>query len=153
MMTEGGIADLDANVFIDAVQGPDLVAAPMKALLEAGRTKRGAFVTSELTLAEVLAPNGGQSLPADLKRAYLDLIVWSGFVDLKPVTRDVLYETATLRQFARLKLLDAIHLATAVRSGCRFFVSRDQDFKQFPNGMEKVTSDRPTLDRLMEALR
>ena len=153
MMTESGVAYLDTNVFIDAIEGPEAISAPMKALLEAGRAKRGAFVTSELTLAEVLGPSGGQSLPVDLKRAYLDLIVWSGFVDLKPVTRDVLYETASLRQFARLKLLDAIHLATAVRSECRFFVSRDQDFKQLPIGMEKVTSDSPALDGLMEALR
>jgi predicted nucleic acid-binding protein len=142
-------AYLDTNVFIDVLEGHESVALPLK---EIARKRRGAIVTSELTLAEALGPSGRQARPEDLKRMYLDLIVWSRFIDLRPVTREVLYETVELRRFASLKLPDAIHLATAILANCRFFVSRDEHFKNIPTWMEKITPDRASLSRMVDAL-
>ena len=88
-------------------------------------------MTSELTLAEVLA---GPELPHSplVRRTYLELIVFSKFLDLVPISRESLCESADLR-FAhrethgkKLKLADAIHLVTAIRSKCRYFVSADK---------------------------
>src|SRR5215470_3025265 len=106
---------LDTMAFVFAVEGEPSVAEPVQALLQSLRAHPGAGVTSELTLAEVLA---GREVPHSppIKRAYLDLIVWSKFLDLVPISRDILYESADLR-FAhrethgkKLKLPDAIHL-------------------------------------------
>jgi predicted nucleic acid-binding protein len=147
-----GIAYLDTNVFIDALEGADSISLPIKALFEAARSKPGALVTSELTLAEVLAPGRRGARPPDLRRRYLDLIVWGGVVDLRPVSLDVIYETIELRPYAPLKLPDAIHLATAIMTGCRYLVTRDQGFHNVPTGMQVVSPEPPQLARIMEGL-
>jgi predicted nucleic acid-binding protein len=150
----GASVYLDANPIIYAVEGDADAAEPAKALLSALREKRGLGVTSELTLAEVLAPPSRQdALPLSVKRRlYLDILVWSGFVELKPVSRDVLYETANLRTVARLRLPDAIHLVTAIQSNCRYFVSRDGGIRQMPAGMLLVRPDGPGIANLLRAI-
>ncbi|HZE52913.1 MAG TPA: type II toxin-antitoxin system VapC family toxin [Bradyrhizobium sp.] len=146
---------LDTNVFIKAVEGLDEAASPAKTLIQALRHRRsGIAATSEITFAEVLAPaKRADALPLHMKRrAYLDLLLWSGFVALIPVNRDILIETAALRAMGRFKLPDAVHLVSAVRVRCRFFVSADRDFDKMPEGMERVNCDHDDLPRLLEVL-
>jgi len=146
---------LDTNVFIKAVEGLDEAASPAKTLIQALRHRRsGIAATSEITFAEVLAPaKRADALPLHMKRrAYLDLLLWSGFIALIPVNRDILIETAALRAVGRFKLPDAVHLVSAVRVRCRFFVSADRDFDKMPEGMERVNCDHDDLPRLLEAL-
>jgi predicted nucleic acid-binding protein len=146
---------LDTNVFIKAVEGLDEAASPAKTLIQALRHRRfGIAATSEITFAEVLAPaKRADALPLHMKRrAYLDPLLWSGFVALIPVNRDILIETAALRAVGRFKLPDAVHLVSAVRVRCRFFVSADRDFDKMPEGMERVNCDHDDLPRLLEAL-
>jgi predicted nucleic acid-binding protein len=72
---------LDTNVFIKAVEGLDEAASPAKTLIQALRHRRfGIAATSEITFAEVLAPaKRADALPLHMKRrAYLDLLLWSG---------------------------------------------------------------------------
>jgi predicted nucleic acid-binding protein len=146
---------LDTNVFIKAVEGLDEAAAPAKTLIRVLRHQRaGIAATSEITLAEVLAPSRqGDALPLHMKRrAYLDLLLWSGFIALIPVSRDILIETAALRAMGRFKLPDAVHLVSAIHVRCRFFVSADRDFDKMPEGMERVNCDQKDLPRLLEVL-
>jgi predicted nucleic acid-binding protein len=146
---------LDTNVFIKAVEGLNEAASPAKTLIQALRHGRsGIAATSEITFAEVLAPaKRPDAMPLHMKRrAYLDLLLWSGFVALIPVNRDILIETAALRAMGRLKLPDSVHLVSAIRARCRFFVSADRDFDKMPEGMERVNCDHADLPRLLEAL-
>jgi predicted nucleic acid-binding protein len=146
---------LDTNVFIKAVEGLDEAAAPAKTLINALRSQSsGIAATSEITFAEVLAPpKRSDALPLHIKRrAYLDLLLWSGFVALVPVSRDILIETAALRAMGRFKLPDAVHLVSAIRARCRFFVSADRDFDKMPEGMERVNCSHDDLPRLLELL-
>jgi predicted nucleic acid-binding protein len=146
---------LDTNVFIKAVEGLDEAAAPAKTLINALRHQRsGIAATSEITFAEVLAPpRRSDALSLHIKRrAYLDLLLWSGFVALVPVSRDILIETAALREMGKLKLPDAVHLVSASRLRCRFFVSADRDFDKMPEGMERVNCDHDDLPRLLAGL-
>jgi predicted nucleic acid-binding protein len=150
--TPSSLIYLDTNFFIKAVEGLDDAAAPAKTLIEALRQQRaGIAATSEITFAEVLAPpKRPDALPLHVKRrVYLDLLLWSGFVALIPVSRDILIETAALRAMGRLKLPDAVHLVSAVRVQCRFFVSADRDFDAMPDGMERVNCDHDDLPRLL----
>jgi predicted nucleic acid-binding protein len=147
------VAYLDTNVFIDAIEGEDSISSPSKALLQTARARPGAFVTSELTLAEVLAPGTGGSRPPELRQLYLDLIVWGGFKDLRPVSREIIYETAELRPYAPLKLPDAIHLTTAIATGCRFFITRDQAFRRMPASIRTMVPSDDALAVIREALR
>jgi predicted nucleic acid-binding protein len=120
--------------------------------METLREHRGIAVTSEITLAEVLAPpTRKDALQLRVKkRVYLDLLLWSQVFNLVPVSRDILIETAHLRTMATLKLPDAIHLVTAIRSNCKFFVCNDGDFKKLPTGMKRV---RPNMHEIGDLLR
>ncbi len=147
---------LDTNVFIRAVEGTDEAAAPAKRSIETlrGGHRAGVAATSEITFAEVLAsPQRSDALPLQIKRrAYLDLLIWSAFITLIPVSRGILIETADLSTVARFKLPDAIHLVSAIRRGCRFFVSADKDFDKLPQGMERIDPDENGVSRLIEEL-
>jgi predicted nucleic acid-binding protein len=146
---------LDTNVFIRAVEGLDEAAAPAKTLINTLRHQRaGIAATSEIAFAEVLAPKKrADALPLHMKRrAYLDLLLWSGFVALIPVSRNILIETAELRAVGRFKLPDAVHLVSAIHVRSRFFVSADRDFDRMPEGMERVSCDHDSLPRLLKAL-
>jgi predicted nucleic acid-binding protein len=143
---------IDANVFISAVEGIAEASAGPKRLLSVLRTRPGIAATSEITFAEVLAPpQRADALPLHVKRrAYLDLLLWSGFIKLIPISRDILIETADLRVVARLKLPDAIHIVSAIRTGCRYAVSNDEDFQKLPKNMTFIKPDENSIDALLK---
>jgi predicted nucleic acid-binding protein len=142
---------LETNFFIKAVEGTEEASAPPRKLIEVLRTRTGMAVTSEITFAEVLAPpRRPDALPLHVKRrAYLDLLLWSGFITLIPVSRSILIETADLRAVARLRLPDAIQLVSAIRGRCRYLVSADSDFQNLPAGMTRVRPDEPGIEGLL----
>ncbi|MBX9777487.1 MAG: type II toxin-antitoxin system VapC family toxin [Xanthobacteraceae bacterium] len=147
---------LDSMTFIFAIEGVPAVSEPARALLSALQKNPGVGITSELTLAEVLA-GSEHGLEADIKRAYLDLMVWSKFLDLIPINRTILYDSAKLRHVhkrthdKKLRLPDAIHLATAIQARCRYFVSHDEGIKP-PADMKKVAFDRSAIDEALKVL-
>jgi predicted nucleic acid-binding protein len=153
-MTERDASRLyfDANVFIYAVEGTDDIAGRLRRLFELLSRDLNLAVTSELTFAEVLP----KANPVR-RRNYLELILHSGLFDLRPVTRDVLIETADYRRHAGAsrpdaaipKLPDAIHVVTAIRAGCGRMLSFDRALK-LPEGMRRLTRDG--LPHLIEEL-
>jgi hypothetical protein len=105
-------------------------------------------------LAEALAPSKGRKRTPQLKKAYLDLMVRSRFIDLQPVNRAILYETVNLiatRATAGLKLPDAIHFATAIRGECRFLISGDKGIP-VPQGMVRVKPDADSVADIIKVL-
>jgi predicted nucleic acid-binding protein len=144
---------LDTNVFIKAVEGTQAAAAPARNLIEILRQRRGLAVTSEITLAELLAPpKRANALPLHIKRrVYLDLLVWSGFIALVPVSRSVLMETADLRTVSNLRLPDAIHLVTAIQRSCQFFVPSDKGIRP-PDNMKWIAPEAEGIDEILKVL-
>jgi predicted nucleic acid-binding protein len=145
---------LDTNVFIAAFESPAANAKPAQELLMALRDAQGAAVTSELTLAELLAPITRQgALPAtQRRRLYLDVLLLSGVVELLPVSRAILIETAVFRQVSPHKLPDAIHIVTAASACCKFFMSHD-DGMRVPKEMQRLKLDPAGVTSVLEALR
>lgn len=145
---------VDSNVLIYAVEGVPAAAGPAKELIKFLRARPGAMLTSEITLAEVLAPSKGRGAwPLAVKRrVYLDLLVWSRTVTLLPIVRDILIRTADLRKISRLKLPDAIRLTSAIQHNCTFFVSGDAHFKKLPSGMKRVRPDEQGVTALLGEL-
>jgi predicted nucleic acid-binding protein len=147
---------LDAMVFIFSMEGTPEVSKPTKALFALLRNHPGVAATGELTLAEVLAGSERSRSPP-LKRAYLDLIVWSKFLHLVPISRNVLCDSAELRFIhekthkKKLKLPDAIHLVTAMQRRCRYFVSGDKGIRP-PVNMKRVTPDVYGVTEIQAAL-
>lgn len=158
---DSGRIYLDSNVFIYALEGDETTAEVAMSLLNAVRAKPKFAVTSELTLAEILViPEKARQL--GLRRRYLDLLVWSGVFDLRPVSREVLIESARYRLAVhpgkpaprddrRNFLPDAIHVVTAIESGCGFFVARDKRLK-LPRGLTQILPDTSGISRLLKLL-
>ncbi len=152
--TEPSPIYIDTNPFIYAIEGEEAVARDLKNLFSLLRDRRRGAVTSELTLAEVLAKT-----PSPLhRRQYLDLLIWSGIVDLQPITREILIETAAYRRevppvnlqqrSSMPKLPDAIHVVTAIRSGCNQILSADGRLK-LPDGLQLIPADRAGITQLI----
>lgn len=146
------IVYVDTNVFIIGFESPLEVAKPVQDFLLAIRETTLTAVTSELTLAELLAPvTSPQALVAgQRRRLYLDLLTRSSLIELKPVTRDILIETGELRGAMPCKLPDAIHVATAVQAKCRFFLSKDKRMR-LPTGLIQLGPDHSGIDRILTA--
>jgi predicted nucleic acid-binding protein len=153
MADKGPIVYFDSNPFIYFLEGtPDLMRM-LNPLFRALSASPSRAATSEITLGEVLAPStrpGGW--PLELKRrAYVDLIVRNAFIRLEPVTREVILETAALRVGTALKLVDAIHLATAITSGCRYLLTADWRLAA-PSGLTKVLPDNAGVAQLLRVI-
>lgn len=133
---------LDTNVFIRAFEaGPDL-AGPARLLFTELEQRPGRAITSELTIAELLAPVKleGSMAVADKLTLY-DAFFARGSIELAPVSRDVLRQTALLRQDFSQKLPDAIHIVTALQTGCLHLMSSDKDAKRLLPSMIRLLPD------------
>jgi predicted nucleic acid-binding protein len=145
---------LDTNVFIFLIEGEPSVAEPLLELFEMLAGRPLVAWTSEITIAETLAPpRRAGALPlAEKQSKYLDLLIHSNIVQLVPVDRDILIRTAELREAMRHRLADAIHVASAARSNCSVFVSGDTDARRLPAGLSWIVPDRDGVRMIMEAL-
>lgn len=116
---------LDANVFIYALEGiPSLKVQvlPLFAALDAGEIDA---VTSELTLAEVLVvPYRIED--AGLAERYERLLTPRVHLARVPASLSVWRSAARLRAQTRLRLPNAVHLATAEAEGSTLVVTGDK---------------------------
>lgn len=113
---------LDSNILIESVEGlHGEFLHSVRRLALAGHP----FVTSELTLAEVLTkPSVLQS--DTLVRIYEGLLAENGLIRTVPIDREVLRLSARLRAEAGGKLPDFVHLATAYLLECGTMISNDK---------------------------
>ncbi len=116
---------LDTNIFIYAVEGYAEFQDLLNELFEAFDNRNLKAITSELTLAEVLVKplidnNTGVCL------AYENAIQNSPVLEVIPINRKILIESARLRTIINLRLPDAIHGATAILNGCETFLTNDK---------------------------
>ena len=138
---------VDANVFITALDGPSSISAQLQDLFAVLLDRSGVAVTSELTLAEILPKATDWQ-----KGYYLNLIIWNKIFDLRPVSREILIETADYRKTTGMpKLPDAIHVVTAIQSGCRIILSNDLRLR-LPSGYTLIHLDPESVARLIQEL-
>ena len=145
---------LDANVFIDFVEGHDVLAHHLKRLFERMSGRRGIFVTSEITIAEVMAPSRefGPRSP-ELKHHYRQILFSTPTILLYPVDRSILMRTVEMREASGHRLPDAIHCATAAETGCRYLISRDRRMNRLPEGITYIDASAERIAFLIESLR
>ncbi|EBU8132015.1 VapC toxin family PIN domain ribonuclease [Salmonella enterica subsp. enterica serovar Java] len=119
---------LDANVLIALIEASLPLTDGQAAFVANIDSGKIVAVTSELALAECLVkPLADSNVKA--VEAYNQLFSEAGNLSVRPVSRAILTSAAALRAATRLKLPDAIHLATANEAGCSEFVTADSDFK------------------------
>lgn len=127
---------LDTNIWIYALEGFPAFIQELTALFQSIDQGNLEAITSELTLAEVLVKpiqNGNVTQQDTYKQA----ITSHSHLQVIPVQRDLLIDAAQLRVTAKLKLPDAIHAATALRSQCSTFLTNDVKFQSVP-GLQTV---------------
>ncbi len=131
---------IDTNIVIYAVEGLAYYAAQVQPLLDAMDAAEVFIVTSELTLAEVLVgPVKTQNLV--IQQTYRSFLTTTAILEVAPVTRAILENAAELRATTKLKLPDAIHLATALQYQCDSFLTNDVVFKSLNLAQVKMLSD------------
>ena len=121
---------LDTNVIVALIEGPRADSNGLNTFMDAVWSHGGVnVVTSELSFAELLVlPYRNRN--TDNIDQYIRLFSDRDRLDLIPVGRPILDIAAVLRATSgRLKLPDAIHLATACASNCPHFLTFDRDFK------------------------
>ncbi|MBA3711136.1 MAG: type II toxin-antitoxin system VapC family toxin [Pyrinomonadaceae bacterium] len=131
---------LDTNIIIYAVEGFAPLAGQITALLQAMDDAEMIAVTSELTLAEVLVKpltDGNTTV----QHAYQTFLQPTPALQIIPISRDLLEAAAALRAATKLKLPDAIHLATAHRYGCDSFLTNDELFKSVGDARVKILAE------------
>lgn len=114
---------LDSNVFIYAfenVAGFGVCAD----ILRLADNRSIEAVTSEISLLEILV---GPLIAGarDLAALYAHRLDTAPGLELVSITRAVVFQAAAIRAGRKLKLPDAVHVGTAVETGCDFFVTAD----------------------------
>jgi predicted nucleic acid-binding protein len=147
---------LDTNFFILAFETASDAAVKATQLLSKGQAPSPSrFATSELTLAELLVMPYRHS-NSSLTALYYQVFSGGSWLDVKPVTRDILISAAKLRAVnpAR-KLPDAVQVATAIGRGCTHFLPSDKGIGPGPGESLAFTlanPDEPTLSSLLASL-
>lgn len=131
---------LDTNIVIYAVEGFADYSDQIQALLEAMDTGEIVAFTSDLTLAETLVkPMKDQNLA--IQHAYRTFLTPTAAMEIIPISRDILEDAARLRATTKLKLPDAIQLATALRERCDSFLTNDDGFRSISLSQIKMLAD------------
>ena len=121
---------LDTNVFFEAFEGRGPLSEKLAHFLVANENQqRQRLVTSELTLAELLV-KPIEMQRHDLISTYDNWTISNPYLEVVPVSREVLGDAALRRARDKsLKLPDAIHLTTAIRAECHYFLTNDKRIK------------------------
>lgn len=129
--TSGTLA-LDTNILITAFNSPQGAAA--KLLDEIGQNRPQVFI-STLVFEEFLVEIYKKKLEKDLE-IYEDFITASGLFMVVDMTRQIARKAAQIRANLNIKAPDAIHIATALQSKAKTFVTLD---RKIPKKIESLT--------------
>jgi predicted nucleic acid-binding protein len=127
---------LDTNAIVQLIERRD---AALRSFMIRVNAAGRRFVTSELTLAELLVKpiEWGDN---ELCETYEELLSDVGLVRAYPVDRAILRQSAALRASLGGNLPDTVHLATAVALGCDSIISSDRRMK-LPQGLIRISTD------------
>lgn len=118
---------LDSNIIIYHVEGHPEVKARVRKLLAAYLSEGRRFVTSEITLGECLL--GAYKKAPHSVEAYNALFGNTAFISLSGLTSDIIRRAAILGTELNMKLIDAVHVATAEDLGCTVFLTNDRSIR------------------------
>lgn len=126
----------DTNIFIYLLEGSVEYAKQIRSIklaIEAGEFK---VFSSEIIFSEIL-PLHVKANDHDKIQIIIEFLSASGAFNLVPADRDVCIQSGFLRGMAGMKTPDALHVATAIQSGCDIFLTNDKRIKT-PDSLELV---------------
>lgn len=125
----GDTVYLDTNILILAIEQGNAWSHSLKDLFECIDENAVHAFTSEVTIAEVLVKPMGAGA-TDLIEKYEQLLSGGSVVNVVPIDRAILVSAAALQGRLKIKLMDAVHVATAIASACNFFLTCDVQLGQ-----------------------
>lgn len=120
----GRLLYLDTNIVIYAIEESSDWPTVTRNLLTAIDDGIVRAATSELTIAEVM-PKPLKLHDRALTEKFESFLSSPSALMMQPIDRKVLLRAADLQASGRLKLFDAIHVATALMLGCDYFLTED----------------------------
>lgn len=123
---------VDANIIIYFMEGDDERQGKVTALFEYAEINDIAVITSEIARAECLYGVYRAGKEA-LTKAYNRLFNEAGLFQFVPVELEICEAAAMIGAQNRLKLIDAIHFASAIGVKCDVFVTNDKGIKSEKN--------------------
>ncbi|MEC4983794.1 MAG: type II toxin-antitoxin system VapC family toxin [Oscillatoria sp. PMC 1068.18] len=126
---------LDTVVFISALEGnPEFgnLATQIFEMIEEGSSQGFAC---DLVLAELMVKPLRQGHP-EVAEEYAHELPNFPNLSFCPLTRQIVINAAKLRSSSNLRLIDALHLASAVEAGCTIFLTNDTAIKHPDPGLE-----------------
>src|SRR5262245_5160325 len=103
--------------------------AKMDAIIEAIEHTSIEAISSVIILSEVL-PQPIKLGNSKLEQEYRNILLHSGGFSLLPVTARIAESAAELRARYNLRTPDALHVATAIATGCDAFLTNDGGIKR-----------------------
>jgi predicted nucleic acid-binding protein len=123
---------LDTNIWIYALEDIADFSQSLTALFDAIDAGALTAVTSELILAETLVKPIQNNNIAQ-QETYIEALTETKSLIVMPVERSILIQAAHIRVGTKLKLPDAIHVATALATQCTTFLTNDKQFQSMPD--------------------
>ncbi len=126
---QGGLVVIDSAPIIYYLENHPLFADRFAPFFEAAENGELAIAISAITLAEVLAgplQRGDELLAGRYEHALTAAAGWQ----LVPVSQQIAVQAARFRTVYRMRLPDAIQVATAVVTGARALIAHDRTFRK-----------------------
>ena len=114
---------LDTVVFIYTLEGNLEFGDCAKTIFEAIEQGKCSYA-KDLVLAELMVKPLREGKPNIAEEYASELPNFPNLTFLLP-TRDIITSAAKLRGKTNLKIIDALHLATAIEAGCQIFITND----------------------------
>ncbi len=135
----------DSNFFIYFLSQRGKYYEAAKPIMRACDEGQFIGVTGHLAMSEVLVHPYRQQSPEEIARVKA-LFAREGFLEIVGHDEKTFDLAAQIRARHGLKLIDALHYATALNAGCRFLISNHTDFKA-SNTIEVVRLDSLLADK------
>ena len=129
----GDVLALDTNIFIYATAKESEFKAIAAKLLESIKAKRPKTFISVIVLEEFFIRMYRKGTLEKFPY-YMDLVTASGTITLVEVTKEIALKSAKIRAQFNLKAPDAIHIASAIESGAKKFITVDRRIPKKING-------------------
>lgn len=118
----------DTNIFVYFIEGVSKYQSLSSHFFDSICSLDSQVITSDLTICECLV-QPKISNNKELEDFYIKMIFYNTSVRSIPISKEILIKSAEVRAKYRIKAFDAIHIATAIVSGCSSIVTNDKQFK------------------------
>jgi len=128
---------LDTSPLIYFIEGHSIYQNVLKKLFEANDNGAFTFITTTITLMEVLV-QPMRLHKNDLAEKYRDILLNASGIEVHDITAEVAIKAAELRGEFNLKTPDALQLATAIYYQADYFLTNDTRLKNIA-GIHVIT--------------